>query len=370
MAAQTSTRKVYFSVVEDVIANVRESFLDEGVDEQVLQELKQLWETKLAASRALEVPEPEPTPGNIPYQLMQPQQSQAQVQPTATIQNQIQMPVQLSADGQISNAASMAFSAQNQMFQHVQALVNVNSGGPITLHQTANGQYILQALPQGVSQAQMVIPQQLLHTQAQIQQLQTHRPGLPQLDGTFDMEHNEEENEKPSHVATNTASDLEVSISRLGECCSDSLPLDGPLAGLGASAVEFELDMSQKLSRRLRQDLRHRRKVKKQVPQLDGNHDTSSSEDDNFDDDDDDDKDDDDKDDEEDEGEEEEPLNSEDDVSEEDPQELFDTDNVVVCQFEKISRNKNKWKVNLKDGIMNLDGKDHVFQKGTGEADW
>lgn len=35
-------RKVYESVVEDVISNVREAFLDEGVDEQVLQELKQV----------------------------------------------------------------------------------------------------------------------------------------------------------------------------------------------------------------------------------------------------------------------------------------------------------------------------------------
>ena len=33
-------RKVYNTVVEDVIANVREAFLDEGVDESVLQELK------------------------------------------------------------------------------------------------------------------------------------------------------------------------------------------------------------------------------------------------------------------------------------------------------------------------------------------
>ena len=31
-----------------------------------------------------------------------------------------------------------------------------------------------------------------------------------------------------------------------------------------------------------------------------------------------------------------EPLNSGDDVSEEDPSELFDTDNVVVCQFDKV----------------------------------
>lgn len=29
-------------------------------------------------------------------------------------------------------------------------------------------------------------------------------------------------------------------------------------------------------------------------------------------------------------------MNSEDDVSDEDPSELFDTDNVVVCQFDKV----------------------------------
>jgi len=34
--------KVYMSVVEDVISNVREAFLDEGIDEQVLHELKQV----------------------------------------------------------------------------------------------------------------------------------------------------------------------------------------------------------------------------------------------------------------------------------------------------------------------------------------
>ncbi len=31
------------------------------------------------------------------------------------------------------------------------------------------------------------------------------------------------------------------------------------------------------------------------------------------------------------------PLNSDDDISEADPEELFETDNVVVCQFDKVS---------------------------------
>lgn len=42
-------------MIDDVIAGVRDSFLDEGVDEQVLQEMKQVWTSKLMASKAVEV---------------------------------------------------------------------------------------------------------------------------------------------------------------------------------------------------------------------------------------------------------------------------------------------------------------------------
>ena len=41
-------------MIDDVIAGVRDSFLDEGVDEQVLQEMKQVWTNKLMASKAVE----------------------------------------------------------------------------------------------------------------------------------------------------------------------------------------------------------------------------------------------------------------------------------------------------------------------------
>merc|ERR1712136_282642 len=110
------------------------------------------------------------------------------------------------------------------------------------------------------------------------------------------------------------------------------------------------------------------------VLQLDGNMDSDSSEEDDDDDDDDDDEDDD-EDDEENkqnqQGADDEPeLGTDDDCSDEDDNDLFDTDNVVVCQYDKIHRTKSRWKFNLKVGIMNLDGKDHVFQKATGEADW
>lgn len=52
--------KLYQLVIEDVVTNVRDAFLDEGVDEQVLQEMKQIWTNRLMASKAVDVlPEPQ-----------------------------------------------------------------------------------------------------------------------------------------------------------------------------------------------------------------------------------------------------------------------------------------------------------------------
>ncbi|NWS37558.1 TF2AY factor, partial [Probosciger aterrimus] len=67
---------------------------------------------------------------------------------------------------------------------------------------------------------------------------------------------------------------------------------------------------------------------------------------------------------------EEDPLNSGDDVSEQDIPDLFDTDNLIVCQYDKIHRSKNKWKFYLKDGVMSFEGKDHIFSKAVGDAEW
>ncbi|KAL2773908.1 TFIIA-alpha and beta-like factor isoform 2 [Daubentonia madagascariensis] len=67
---------------------------------------------------------------------------------------------------------------------------------------------------------------------------------------------------------------------------------------------------------------------------------------------------------------EEDPLNSGDDVSEQDVPDLFDTDNVIVCQYDKIHRSKNKWKFYLKDGVMCFGGRDYVFAKAIGDAEW
>ncbi|KAL5229787.1 hypothetical protein ABZP36_028563 [Zizania latifolia] len=69
------------------------------------------------------------------------------------------------------------------------------------------------------------------------------------------------------------------------------------------------------------------------------------------------------------------PLNEDDD----DDDELDDLDqgedepntqHLVLAQFDKVTRTKNRWKCTLKDGIMHLNGKDVLFNKATGEFDF
>ena len=44
------------------------------------------------------------------------------------------------------------------------------------------------------------------------------------------------------------------------------------------------------------------------------------------------------------------PLNSDDD-DESDSEDALQTDNLVLCQYDKVSRTKNRWKATLKYGV-------------------
>lgn len=260
------------NVVMDVINGVREAFLDEGMDEQVLQELKQLWESKLVVSKAIET---NAGPDQKHSESISLQQAVAQVT--------------LPAHQQMLRAPPAHHTQQPHYAGHPQQQFGQMVGIPH--HMTASAQTAANALPASIYQQQ-----------------------LNQL------------SMQPSFV-------------------------------LQPGGHPVQPDQKSSL-------------VTKPVIQLDGVGDSSSEDDlDNQDDDDDDDNDDDANDDEA-EAEEENPLNSEDDVSDSDPTEVFDAENVIVCQFDKINRSKNRWKFHLKDGIMNLNGKDQLFQKATGDAEW
>ncbi|KAJ3682710.1 hypothetical protein LUZ60_012937 [Juncus effusus] len=78
-------------------------------------------------------------------------------------------------------------------------------------------------------------------------------------------------------------------------------------------------------------------------------------------------------------GEDEEPPLNEDDDDDDDSEDLEQGDDdgtggqpqhLVLAQFDKVTRTKNRWKCTLKDGIMHLNGKDILFNKAMGEFDF
>lgn len=301
---------MYASVIDDVIGGVREYFQDEGVDEQVLMELKNTWEAKLQATKAVEP-------------------KLDDVMPAALKQSIQQKPVS-----------------------------QLNHGGGTIPVEYANKNVSIQiTLPaqQGVPDSQpRAITIQVPASALQGNQLQQVLTG-PVITATMAMPPNLAPALLQQHVTAALQGQATTGLIQMQHPTSNNLPNNN-----SSNNTSFQNQNNG-------------------MTQLDGVNDTSDEEEDEDEDeeeeaeDDDDDADEDKEDEENDEadgGVEEEPLNSGDDVSEEDPAEMFDTDNVVVCQYDKITRTRNKWKFYLKDGIMNLGGKDYVFQKSNGDAEW
>ncbi|KAJ3643042.1 hypothetical protein Zmor_025780 [Zophobas morio] len=312
---KTSVLRIYQEVIDDVISGVREIFLEDGVDEQVLQELKQTWEAKLKASKAVQNEQEEKV-------------KKQELNSTNGFPKQhIQQPVQ-------------------QVQQPVAQLVETKMV-PI--------QITLPAQP-GTDQAPRILTIQVPATALQGNQLQKVLTGQI-ITATMNLPANIASSVLQQHVNAVFNSQQQQTVTIVNR---NIVQTDGAHAVDDDEQIEVEFILP--------------KNKKTKIPQVDGPVDTSDDDEDGSDDDNDDDDIDDDKEEDdqemEEEGGEEEPLNSEDDVTDDDPTDLFDTDNIVVCQYDKIIRNRNKWKFYLKDGIMNLSGQDYVFQKANGDAEW
>lgn len=62
--------------------------------------------------------------------------------------------------------------------------------------------------------------------------------------------------------------------------------------------------------------------------------------------------------------------NEEDDADGNEDGEAEMEQNIMLCLYDRVQRVRNRWKCALKDGIMNIDGKDYVFQKANGDSEW
>ncbi|KAI3387262.1 hypothetical protein SNEBB_005777 [Seison nebaliae] len=63
-------------------------------------------------------------------------------------------------------------------------------------------------------------------------------------------------------------------------------------------------------------------------------------------------------------------LGSDDDDGDNDPVMAADCKNTLICLYEKVTRTKSKWKFILKHGVAQINGKEMLFTRLNGEADF
>ncbi|CAG9561128.1 unnamed protein product [Danaus chrysippus] len=326
MTNQLSVLKLYNAVVDDVIAGVRDCFLDDGVDETVLQELKQLWKTKLTASGAMDPPHPDPPTMPPPPVLLQnfPKANGGSILPKRA--------PDMASQGS-SHSGGEHGGPTNIAGTHPHHGIDPNNKVPVQLTLPAqpgvpgsqprsftiqipasalNGNKLHQVLTGPIINATISLPQPLAATL-----LQQH------INSTLAGQQNEFDGGGGGRSGAAPFS-LDGAL--------DSSDDEGSIVGDGSEEGAGDEDEDEE-------------SAEERAEEEEEERDESG-------------------------GAEEEPLNSGDDVSDEEPGDMFDTDNVVVCQYDKITRSRNKWKFHLKDGIMNLSGKDYVFQKANGDAEW
>lgn len=311
--AAAGVPKLYRSVIEDVINGVKDVFLDEGVDEQALLELRQIWEKKLLESKAIDPPD-HPVPATAGRQ----QATTATLQPTPQATAQ---PLTIGPNGLMQPTLVQYHTPIRGPGLVDQKLIITQPGQTATVMSSSAAAAALALHPD-------VAASLLQGGVINMGDRQTSNPGA----------------QLQFHPVVTLAGEHYTTTTATGQMPAQVVTAAAAQSGLG------------------------------NVVQLDGARDTSDEDEDEdeFNEDEEEGNEDGPQDDENEDGpqEEVEPLNSDDDVSDEEATENFEIDNVVVCQYDKISRSRNRWKFHFKDGIMNLQGKDYVFQKAVGDAEW
>ncbi|KAH1023654.1 transcription initiation factor IIA subunit 1 isoform X2 [Dendroctonus ponderosae] len=392
----------YQDVIVDVIQNVRDNCLEDGLDEAVLQELKSLWETKLAASKAVEeVREVDKLIVHNKAQKLQ-QQQQNYLNQIVQQQNQAKQLV-----GQVPPNNHIPQGIAFPEWRRVPVQLTIpSSPGCATGEQRVLGIEVPEVFLQGhhlksiltgpIISATLNLPLEAATTFLQDQvnnaflkhQQSTNfvninmnvTPSIVQTDGcTEEPIINYIDKEQIGGYKRRTNELFRSKKHRWNCRIFGQLPLIAELVPKPEIEISPNIGRHKTCNKTTPTTFLYKSNISTnmlhKIYQGDGMH--SSSDDDDLDDEDDEINHEDDDDLHEDieeetqEVAEDEPLNSEDDVSDADgTEESFETDNVIVCQFDKITRARNRWKFHLKDGIMNLNGEDYVFQKANGDAEW
>ncbi|XP_006827510.2 transcription initiation factor IIA large subunit [Amborella trichopoda] len=379
----TNVSAVYLYVVDSVVNKLREEFVNEGVDESVLNELQALWELKLMQRGAIKgVIERSPAPGgagsvtpvhdlNVPYEGLEEYET-----PTAEMlfpPTPIQTPIPTPLPGESAGYPHFPSGpGEYGSLPDIGSSIDIKTGMPAPymqqpspwMNQRPLGVDVNVAYEEGrdeeggISRAPLTKDFFITSSKRKRDDFNTHflQGGyIPQQDG---------------------AGDVTCGLSQQEKIA----PANDPLKGV-SQARPMQLRMQEcKKADSMIASLIRMKQMEPTIPQRDGSHDGY---DDGF-------------------GEEDyntpyydpqsshvvgtpkpmKPETHEDDeppLNEDDDDDLDDgdngdeepsTDDLVLAQFEKVSRTKSRWKCILKDGIMRLNNRDFLFNKATGEFEF
>ncbi|TWU75283.1 transcription factor IIA subunit alpha [Metarhizium rileyi] len=366
---------VYQTIIDEVINSSRVDFEESGVEESVLEELRQGWQQKLSQLDVARFPwdpkpePPPPAPAPPPAQQQQQQPTplnnttQAQFSPAIPMSNATGTPGPTAQNGiktepsYVKEEASIKQEpgtgtavpalpnyngldktsvAASRAAQQLQLQYGVRAAGSINAIQ---GQQQQQPQPQPQQQQQQQLQQQ---QQGQQPAAGTSSISNGQTDGPGDSDE-DCEGVLMQRTAQGTLIELgRVEIDRM---------LHSQIAARAKSMEGGGLMLPLKEATRHSATCRSSRKGKAVAV---AGYDGGDDDDDDIDD--------------------EDAINSDLD----DPEDEHDDDEVddeglghiMLCMYDKVQRVKNKWKCTLKDGVLTVNGKEYVFHKATGEYEW
>mmetsp|Transcript_20760 Transcript_20760/g.57878 ORF Transcript_20760/g.57878 Transcript_20760/m.57878 type:complete len:330 (+) Transcript_20760:1047-2036(+) len=325
-----NTSSVYKWVIDDVVSKMKPETVQEGVDESVLDELRTLWQDKLtkkglirdegmqagfmARGGGLPLPQLGPgtpamnTPAGMQQIMMRMLQLQQQQQQAGQQQPGGGLPYALPGVQYAPQLANLFAQQQQQQQQpRAAALPGLKRDAPEGGFQVPQGE-------PSTLRRQRVGPQ--------------GGPLVPQQDGPADAE------PTPSHRANSHQRSETVSAdpapSRSPRALRGSrIPQhDGP-ADNDAGGGEGTSEAGASGAGRQQQSPEGQAEEKGEAPADD------------------------------------EALSS--DSGEDTSDEEGDVDHFMCCQFEKVNRTKNRWKIAMKEGVFHVHGRDYLFKKAQGE---
>ncbi|KAI8988843.1 transcription factor IIA, alpha/beta subunit [Pilobolus umbonatus] len=285
---------VYRYVIDDVINQVRDDFEDMGIDESILQELQRSWETKVARSRVANFGFHEETYYEEDTPDIPPVTEERTTPYTDRTENH---PIQLA---------------------------------PVKTEEPSPG-YYQSPHPYGNRNITYSVPSTSKYPPSD-----NHKGNLPQSDGSTDeMSTQDIDGYISNTIMSRHQSDPMVSMDTDTSHQAVPMELSMPSSFTFTASDKSTTDSFSSI-RHLMQDKR----IKKLIPQLDGEDDTKGDED----------------------------INS--DLDDDDGEGGEDIEHIILCLYEKVTRTKSKWKCVLKDGIMLLNGRDYLFHRANGDFEW